>query len=378
MAEKSVTTITLKKINKRNVYQYIYQRRQTSKQQIVQDLQMGLSTVSQNLNVLEQEGLIERNGYFESTGGRKAQVIRIVPDVKISIGVGLLKDMFHVIAIDLYGDELAFDTFYIPYSQTEDYYEEVAEKIQNFIRTHGFAPEKILGISFATQGIISPDGSRVTYGAIMDNTDMALSDFASHLPYPCHLSHDSKAAAYLELWTKPSLDSAVVFLLNHNLGGAVITNHAVHPGSSMHSGILEHICIDPEGPACYCGSRGCLETYCSADALERAAGAKAEMFFPALREKKDSRLLKVWTDYLDHLAFAMKNLNMVIDSPFILCGYLAPYFVPEDLAYILDRINQSTPFPLSPDKLIIGLHGQYSPAVGAALFYVDHFLQRCI
>lgn len=54
----------------------------TSKLQIVQDLQMGLSTVSQNLNALEQDGLICRDGYFESTGGRKAQVIQIVTDVK--------------------------------------------------------------------------------------------------------------------------------------------------------------------------------------------------------------------------------------------------------------------------------------------------------
>ena len=49
---------------------------------------MGLSTVSQNLNALEQDGLICRDGYFESTGGRKAQVIQIVTDVKIAIGIG--------------------------------------------------------------------------------------------------------------------------------------------------------------------------------------------------------------------------------------------------------------------------------------------------
>ena len=79
MNEKSITTITLKKINKKSVYQYIYEHRQTAKQQIVQDLTMGLSTVSQNLNVLEKEGLISRDGFFESTGGRKAQVIQIVP-----------------------------------------------------------------------------------------------------------------------------------------------------------------------------------------------------------------------------------------------------------------------------------------------------------
>ena len=52
-----MTNISLKKkINKSKVYQYIYRKKKTSKQQIVQELQMGLSTVSQNLNLLEQEG----------------------------------------------------------------------------------------------------------------------------------------------------------------------------------------------------------------------------------------------------------------------------------------------------------------------------------
>lgn len=78
MSEKGLTTINLKKINRSKVYQYIYKTHQTSKMQIVQDLQMGLSTVSQNLNLLEKEGLIDRNGYFDSTGGRKAQAIQIV------------------------------------------------------------------------------------------------------------------------------------------------------------------------------------------------------------------------------------------------------------------------------------------------------------
>ena len=58
MREKGMTTITLKKINRDKVYQYIYNQKETSKLQIVQDLQMGLSTVSQNLNELENDGLI--------------------------------------------------------------------------------------------------------------------------------------------------------------------------------------------------------------------------------------------------------------------------------------------------------------------------------
>ena len=64
MSEKGLTNISLKKINKSKVYQYIYRKKKTSNQQIVQELQMGLSTVSQNLNLLEPEGLTEKKRLF--------------------------------------------------------------------------------------------------------------------------------------------------------------------------------------------------------------------------------------------------------------------------------------------------------------------------
>lgn len=374
MSEKGLTTISLKKINKSKVYQYIYKSKVTSKLQIVSDLQMGLSTVSQNLNLLEQEGLIERNGYFDSTGGRKAQAIQIVPDFKISIGIGILKNMFHLTAVDLYGNAIFTDTFSVPYSNTPAYYEQIAGTVREFISSNQYEDEKVLGISIATQGITSPDHTTVTYGTIMNNTGMKLEEFSRRLPYPCYLEHDSKSAAFLELWKHPELDSAVVFLLNRNLGGAIITNHQIHQGNSMHSGTLEHMCINPDGPLCYCGNRGCLETYCSVDSLEQAAGMTIKEFFPLLREKKSSQLIQVWEDYLNHLAFAMKNLNLIIDAPIIISGYLAPYFTDEDLSYLTEHINLSAPFKLDKDQILVGTNGQYTPAIGAALHYVDQFI----
>ncbi|WP_270428295.1 ROK family protein [Blautia obeum] len=374
MSEKGLTNISLKKINKSKVYQYIYKSKVTSKLQIVSDLQMGLSTVSQNLNLLEQEDLIERNGYFDSTGGRKAQAIQIVPDFKISIGIGILKNMFHLTAVDLYGNAIFTDTFSVPYSNTSAYYEQIAETIREFTASNQYTEEKVLGISIATQGITSPDHTTVTYGTIMNNTGMKLEEFTRRLPYPCYLEHDSKSAAFLELWNHPELDSAVVFLLNRNLGGAIITNHQIHQGNSMHSGTLEHMCINPDGPLCYCGNRGCLETYCSVDSLEQAAGMTIKEFFPLLREKKSSQLIQVWEDYLNHLAFAMKNLNLIVDAPIIISGYLAPYFTDEDLSYLTEHINLAAPFKLDEGQILVGTNGQYTPAIGAALHFVDQFI----
>ena len=374
MSEKGLTTIALKKINRSKIYQYIYRSKLTSKLQIVQDLQMGLSTVSQNLNLLENEGLIEKNGYFDSTGGRKANAIQIVSDFRISIGVGILKNMFHITAIDLYGNTVYTDTIPLTYSNTAAYYQQITDKVKDFIEKNQYPEDKILGVSIATQGITSPDNTTVIYGNIMNNTGMRLKDFSRHLPYPCHLEHDSKSAAFLELWNHPELDSAVVFLLNRNLGGAIITNHQIHQGCSMHSGTIEHICVNPDGPLCYCGNRGCLETYCSANSLEQASGMTIKEFFPLLREKKSPQLIQIWEDYLKHLAFAMKNLNLVIDAPIIISGYLAPYFTEEDTDYLLEQINSMTPFELEEEQLLVETHGQYAPAIGSALFYVEEFI----
>lgn len=375
MSDKSLTTISLKKLNKGKVYQNIYQSRGTSKQKIVSDLQMGLSTVSQNLILLDQEGLIERNGYLESTGGRKASLIQIISDARISIGVSIFKNLFHIVAVDLYGDAVHAETFYIPYERSDAYYTETTDKIKQFIDANRYDRDKILGISIATQGIISPDGSFVTYGAIMGNTNMKLSDFADRLPYRCRLEHDSAAAGYLELWNHPELDSAAVVLLNRNLGGAVITKRSVHQGASMRSGAIEHMCIHSDGPMCYCGNHGCLEAYCSVNALEKLADMPTKEFFTQLDRTGNSALSQIWRNYLSNLAIALKTFNLIVDSPIILSGYLAPYLKGEDIDYLLNQINTFNPFPIDRASLLVGTHGQYTPAIGTALFYIDEFIR---
>ena len=76
----------------------------------------------------------------------------------------------------------------------------------------------------------------------------------------------------------------------------------------------------------------------------------------------------IWQNYLKHLAFAMRNLNMIIDSPIIISGYLAPY--------LLHLINEINPFTLTADQLLVGTHGQYTPAIGAALHYINRFVHE--
>lgn len=107
-----------------------------------QDLHLGLSTVSQNLNELEQEGRIRRDRYFQSTGGREAQIIQIVENYHIYIGLGILKDMFHIVAVNLYGEAIATDTIELPYKSSDEYYDTLAKEIEQFIQDHHYDAKK--------------------------------------------------------------------------------------------------------------------------------------------------------------------------------------------------------------------------------------------
>ncbi len=92
MATGSMTTMEVKKINKHNIYTFIHEQRHTSKQKIVDMLHISLSTVTHNLKLLEEEGLVHRTGYYQSTGGRKACNFEIVKDARVAVGIDILKE----------------------------------------------------------------------------------------------------------------------------------------------------------------------------------------------------------------------------------------------------------------------------------------------
>ncbi len=373
MVTSSINTMKVKQINKNNVYKFIYKEGFTSKLQTVSQLQMGLSTVSQNIKALEEEGLIQRNGTLESTGGRKADMFEIVRTARISIGIGILKAGTLIVAIDLYGTVLYSATLDLVFESTTDFYKKLAYDLEQFIEANGIDPNIILGVSVATHGIISSDGQYVSYGVLMNNSDMRLSHFDEYIPYPCHIEHDCKAAAYLELWNHEEIDNAILLLLNRNFGGSLIINKAVHRGDHMHAGAIEHMCINKDGPLCYCGDRGCLDTYCSAQAIEVFTGLDVQTFFEQLRAG-DPKCVRFWEDYLDKLAFAIRNLSIIIDGYIIISGYLAPYFIKSDVDY-LHKASSPTPFPIAKSQFIVGNYGLYTCAAGAALYYVNQFIE---
>ena len=370
---KRITPGQIKKTNRQQIYTYIYEHRKVSQQEIAYGLHLSRPTVATNLAEMEEDGLIYKNGLLDSDQiGRKAAAYSVAAAYRIAIGVELTRRQVKIIAVDLYGKKIRRVVLDIPYRNLEAYYKQVCDGILSFIEELPVDDRAILGIGFAMQGLVSSDGTTVTYGVILDCTGLTIDVFTRWLPYPCTFIHDPDGAALSELWSSPELTDAVYLSLSRHLGGSMIIDRAIRAGKHGHSATFEHIRAKPLGEPCYCGKQGCWETVCSMEAL--LGDSEPEPFFEAVRQG-DPEAARRWQEYLLSLGKLIAGLHLLYDADFILGGHLAPFFREEDIRTLYEEIRRITPFQEDYDFILISKMPSHNITIGAALPYIRRFLE---
>ena len=94
------------------------------------------------------------------------------------------------------------------------------------------------------------------------------------IEHPTVLENDANCAAWGEYHAGigRGARSLVLFTLGTGVGGAVVLNGELWLGAGGAAGRLGHVVIDPAGPDCRCGQKGCLEQFASATAVARSYG----------------------------------------------------------------------------------------------------------
>lgn len=375
MIEKSITPKQIKINNRNLIYQYIYNKKTVSQMDIAYDLHLSRPTVTTKLTELEKDGMIIKDGQIDTEFvGRKASAYKIVEDYKVSIGVEILKKEIKIIAINLYGEPIKRLVHEIPYKNAEAYFENVCKIILTFKDSLHIKDEQVLGIGFAMQGLISPDSQTVLYGKILDCTGLSINAFTKYLPYPCSFIHDADSAAIAELWASPDLTDGFYLSISKHLGASIIVNRKIIRGNHGHSATVEHIEMNPNGKLCYCGKKGCMETFCSLNSLLEP-DEDINTFFEMVRANI-SPYNNRWQNFLKHLAKAINLLHLIYDKTFILGGYLVPYLTETDLTFLYEEIKKITPFPEESDFIQISKMPKHNITIGAALPYIQHFLEN--
>ncbi len=363
----------IRKKNYSDIYRLIYQEQRIAKSRIASSLEMSLPTVTQHLSKLETEGLIEKQGQMASGIGRKAAAYAIRPEARVSVGIEILPDHITAVVVNLYGTIIEKKEIPLTFSDGDAYFTALRNMICELLQSVNVSDDAVLGAGIGMQGLVSEDGKRMLYGKIMNCTGLTIDPLSGRLPFPVRFIHDAECAAELELWHTPDLTDAIYLSLGVHLGGAILIRGQIQRGRTGRTGTVEHMTLVEGGRPCYCGKLGCMECYCSVDALTEDGEHLAD-FFSLLRQGA-SRQVRRWEDYLDYLAMALNNLHMVLDCTIVLGGHMAPYLTKQDMDTLFSKLQNRTAFPEDENFIKIGVQENDAVASGAAIPFIRSFLE---
>ena len=121
----------------------------------------------------------------------------------------------------------------------------------------------------------------------------------NRLAMPTYMENDANCAAWGEYVAGAGRGSRslVLYTLGTGVGGGIILDGDMWVGSSGAAGALGHMVIDPSGPLCPCGQKGCVEQYASASAVavKFGQGSAKDCFDAARNGNKDAVSVVDWS-----------------------------------------------------------------------------------
>jgi predicted NBD/HSP70 family sugar kinase len=252
--------------------------------------QTGLTeaTISTVVRRLINEGLVAEVGREESTGGKPRVRLSLVASARFAVGIQFDHTSMTSVIADLSGAIVARRRRPGTGSDApEDIVRRIAEEVEAMIRETGMDAERLLGVGVVFPGpLATPRGMLVRPPTMRAWTDFPLvQSLEAVLNCPVLLDNDATAAAIGEYWTGATEATSIfaTMYMGTGIGAGLMARGAVYRGASSNAGEIGHICVDCNGPRCWCGGRGCLETLAGPSAVVAEA-------IEHLRERPDAAL----------------------------------------------------------------------------------------
>ncbi|MFJ2815876.1 ROK family protein [Streptomyces sp. NPDC087294] len=224
------------------------------------------------------------------------------------------------------------------------------------------------GLAVAVPGLVARDARTVVRAPNLDWRD---TDLGTLLPggFPLTVDNEANFGALAELWLGEATPPDFLHVSAEiGIGAAVVVDGGLLRGTRGFAGELGHVPVRPEGPACPCGGRGCLEQYAGEEAVLRAAGLQpGEDRVGLLADRAaegDENVRRALRDAGTALGIALTGAVNLLDPECVVLGGalsgLAPWLLPS-LEEELDRRTAGPACPVSVSRL-----GPEGPLLGAA------------
>lgn len=243
---------------------------------------MSRATVSSLVDALLAGGLLEELPPPPRTGaGRPANGLRLSGSRVAALGVELGADHLVACVRDLTGAVRARASVpEIDRTGSPDLVLRASADLAADVLARAAAQGlDVVGAAWAVPGLVDAVAGRLRLAPNLGWRDVPVLDLLREHPalagLPLAVDNEAALAAVAELWQPGGGGAARSFLLvtgEVGIGGGVALDGRVLRGQRGWSGELGHVTVEPDGPACACGARGCLEAYAGQEALLQRAG----------------------------------------------------------------------------------------------------------
>jgi glucokinase len=215
--------------------------------------------------------------------------------------------------------------------------EGIFKAVDELLEKNNISSEDLSSLGISCPGPLDLKNGVVVYVATTGWRNYPIVDkFRKKYNIPVLLENDCNCAAFAELSNGAGrgYKSIVYITVSTGVGCGICVNGALYSGEFGNAGELGHICVEPNGKECACGSRGCLQLYASGISMATIVMDRAKNEYSLLSgkanitacdietavRKKDKIAVEVWNDAMDKLGIAASIIYLLINPGVIVFG----------------------------------------------------------
>lgn len=258
------------------VFRLIWAEGAISRAQIARRLKLSRSTVTEIVRELLNSPFVAEGGRGKSSGGRRPIVLEFMYDTRIIAGIDIGATHVSVLLTNLRGDQLAFREEKHGVRADPDGTIALAIRLTKECVAEASVQESaLLALGVAIASPVDPMDPMSLPKNVMPawQGTNALERLGEQFDVPIYIDNDANLGALAEQWWGIGCHHNNIMFIKagYGMGAGYILDGQVYRGYSGFAGEIGHMPLDPSGPTCVCGLRGCLGTLIGGRALENAA-----------------------------------------------------------------------------------------------------------
>ena len=351
----------------------------SSRAELTHNLGLNRSTIGALVAELTECGLVTEHAPGTRAGaGRPSHVVAPRQDGPFAFAVDIAVRHVEVAAVALGGRVLARYTAEQPEHVHPD--DAIAAVALGAKTVAGLVPPGSwpAGVGVSVAGTVRRGDERVLVAPNLHWADVDLVGglrAGLDVDLPIRIGNDANLGVLAEYirGVARGVDDVVYLLVRVGVGAGILADGAPLRGVSGLAGEIGHVIIKPDGPACYCGNRGCFESMIGERALFARAGftgvADADGIAQVARaaESGDTRAQAAIDHVCSWLAVGLAGVSHMVNPQLIVIGGSLGALVGTRCAQVqtdLDELMGSAPG--EPARVCVGVLGEDAPLLGAA------------